>query len=189
MNKLVLSFGFLCCSLLALSQAAVPSQGLETEWDIRKDLTDLAAGVKRIKPILDEVKPQDWIAKGAPEAYVGQAKSAQAQVNYLILSTQALSRDPEALSAGLDTIFRMESLEAILNSLIQGARRYQNPRVGDSLAGVIAQNARNREKLREYVVDLAKDKENQLKVMNEEAQRCRGVLLRQPAAPAKAGKK
>jgi hypothetical protein len=145
--------------------------------------------VKRLKPLLDQVKPQEWIAKGAPEAYVAQTKSAQAELNYLIQSAETLQGDPEKMSAALDTIFRMDSLEAILGSLIQGIRRYQNPAMGDLLAGVIAEDANCRNKLRQYVLDLAKDKELQFKVMNEEAQRCRGVLLRQPLPSRRPGKK
>jgi hypothetical protein len=165
------------------------SQGLEPEWDVRKNLKDLSAGVKRLKPLLDQVKPQEWVAKGAPQAYIGQARAAQTELGYLIQSVENLEREPEKMSAALDTIFRMEHLDAILGSLIEGIRRYQNPSVGDLLAGVLAEDSNYREKLRQYVVDLAKDKELQFKVMNEEAQRCRGILLRQPLPPAKSGKK
>ena len=169
--------------------AQAGDKGLQPAWDVRKDLATLVTGVQRLKSVLDQVKPQGWIAKGAPQAYVGQARSAQAEVGYLIQSVQTLEQEPEKLSAALDAIFRMENLDAILGSLIQGIRRYQDPAVGDRLAGVIAQNDNYREKLRQYVIDLAKDREAEFKVMNEEAQRCRAEMLRQPPAPAKSSKK
>jgi uncharacterized membrane protein YccC len=175
--------------LLVALFAQAGDKGLQPEWDVRKDLANLAAAVQRLKPVLDQVKAQEWMAKGAPQAYVGQARSAQAEVGYLIQSVQTLQQEPDKLSAALDAIFRMENLEAILGSLIQGIRRYQDPAVGDRLAGVVAQNANYREKLRQYVMDLAKDQEAEFKVMNEETQRCRAALLKQPPAPAKSVKK
>jgi hypothetical protein len=187
-----------CCALLVAFLAASPAlfgqarpapAGLQPEWDARQDLAALATAVNRFEPLLDKLHPKEWTSKGAPQAYVDQYNQAQAELGYLLQSVAALEREPEKMSAALDTIFRMESLEAILGSLIQGVRKYQNPKTGDLMAGVIADNDSRRERLRQYVLDLVKDKEAQFKVMNEEAQRCRATVLRQPLPPAKSGKK
>jgi hypothetical protein len=83
----------------------------------------------------------------------------------------------------LDAYFRWQEIESRLGSLSDGVRKYQNPAVGDLLAGVIGENASNRDKLRQYISDLATQKEQQFTVMDKEAQRCRTVVNR--AAPPK----
>ena len=66
-----------------------------------------------------------------------------------------------------------------LNSLVDGVRHYQNPAIGDLLMGVLAENSSNRDKLRQYITDLANTKEQEFKIVDQEAQRCRGVLTHQ----------
>jgi hypothetical protein len=80
----------------------------------------------------------------------------------------------------------MQALETSLNSLVDGVRKYQNPAVGDLLMGVLGENTSNRDKLRQYITDLAANKEQEFQIADKEAQRCRGMLNRQtPAAPRK----
>ncbi len=154
---------------------------LPPEWEVSRDMAALAEQVRRFKPILDEVKPQDWVSQGAPEAYQTQWKSVTSEIEYLTRSTKELSSQPERLTVALETLFRMQSLDSILSSLDDGIRRYQNPALADLLRGETNQTAAHREKLRHYVVALAATKELEYKIMHEEAQRCRGMLSRQPA--------
>jgi len=167
--------------LVSLAGAALAqNSGVQAEWDISKTLDSLSSQAKRLKPILDQLTPQEWVAKGAPDAYVAQWKGAQAELGYLVDSAKALEKQPERLTLALDTYFRMQSLETRLNSLVEGVRNYQNPAVGDLLFGVLAENSTNRDKLRQYITDLAATKEQEFKIVDQEAQRCRGVLSRQP---------
>jgi len=166
-----------------------PGQSVSAEWDISQTLDALSAQAKRLKPILDQLTPQEWIAKGAPQAYVSQWKGAQDELGYLVGSAQALEKQPERLTLALDTYFRMQSLEMRLNSLVDGVRNYQNPAVGDLLIGVLAENSSNRDKLRQYITDLANTKEKEFEIVDKEAQRCRGQISRQPARPATPAKK
>ena len=53
--------------------------------------------------------------------------------------------------------------------------------MGDLLIGVLAENSSNRDKLRQYITDLAVTKEQEFQIVDKEAQRCRGVLSHQPA--------
>src|SRR5262249_18356248 len=101
----------------------------------------------------------------------------------------SLGKQPEKLTVALDTYFRMQSLEMRLNSLVDGVRNYQNPAVGDLLIGVLAENSTNRDKLRQYITDLARTKEKEFEVADKEAQRCRGMINRQPAKPPASPKK
>ncbi|SRR5258706_9622669 len=174
----------LCSALLAPAQATAP-QGVTAEWDISQMLDALSSQAKRLKPILDQLNPQDWVARGAPEAYVSQWRGAQSELIYLTDSAKALEKQPERLTYALDTLFRMQSLEMRLNSLVDGVRNYQNPAVGDLLVGVLGENSANRDRLRQYITDLAAAKEQEFQIADTEAQRCRGALGKQaPAKPA-----
>jgi hypothetical protein len=172
---------------LACLASALPAQntGVQAGWDVSQMLDSLSAQAKRLKPILDQLTPQQWVAKGAPDAYVAQWKGAQNELGYLVDSAKALEQAPERLTLALDTYFRMQSLENRLNSLVEGVRNYQNPAVGDLLFGVAAENSANRDKLRQYITDLAATKEQEFKIVDQEAQRCRTNLSRQPATPKK----
>jgi hypothetical protein len=174
---------------MVLFAVAACGQGVTNEWDVSQTLDSLAATAKRLKPILDQLTPQEWVAKGAPQAYVAQWKGAQDELGYLVASAQALSKDTEKLTIALDTYFRLQSLEGRLRSLVDGVRNYQNPAVGDLLIGVLAENTSNRDKLRQYITDLASTKEKEFEVADKEAQRCRGITNRQPVAPKPATKK
>lgn len=159
-------------------------QGVVADWDVAPTVDALATQAKRLKPILDQLTPQDWVSKGAPQTYVTQWKGAEDELRYLVDSASALKKQPERLTLALDTYFRLQGLTARLDSLVDGVRTYQNPAVGDLLVGVLADNATNRDKLRQYITDLAATKEQEFKVADEEAQRCRGILNHQPVKPA-----
>ena len=164
--------------------------GIATPWDTAPMVAALSAQAARLKPILDQLTPKEWVAKGAPDAYIAQWKGAEDELGFLADSAKALEKQPERLPLALDTYFRLQSLELRLNSLVEGVRNYQNPAVGDLLIGVAAENSANRDKLRQYITDLAATKEQEFEVADKEAQRCRGQLTKQPAAkPAPAKKK
>lgn len=172
----------LLISLVSPAQAPAPS--VAAPWDINKVIADFSAAASRVKPILDQLTPQQWVQKGAPATYVTQWQSARQEMDYVTNSAQAFGRDPEKLTRALDAYFRWEALQARLNTLVEGVRKYQNPAVGDLLVSVLSQNASNHDQLRQYITDLASQKEEESTVLDQEAQRCRGVLNRQ-TAPAK----
>src|SRR5580700_5160564 len=148
--------------------------GIATPWDTAPMVAALSAQASRLKPILDQLTPKEWVAKGAPDAYVAQWKGAEDELGFLRDSALAL-----------ENYFRLQSLEIRLNSLVEGVRNYQNPAVGDLLVGVAAENSANRDKLRQYITDLATAKEQEFEVVDKEAQRCRASLTKQtPAKPA-----
>jgi len=173
---------FLFAALIAPAQTVTP-QGVTAEWDISQMLDALASQAKRLKPILDQLNPQEWVAKGAPDAYLSQWRYAQTELVYLTDSAKALGKQPERLTLALDTLFRVQSLETRLTSLVDGVRNYQNPAVGDLLVGVLGENSTNRDRLRQYITDLAANKEQEFQIADKEAQRCRGMLGKQAPAP------
>ena len=124
--------------------------------------------------------PQQWQTKGAPATYVSQLSGARAEVGYLIASAGNLGRQPDKLSVALETYFRLQSVETQVGSLVDGVRRYQNPAVGDLIISVMSANSANRDQLRQYISDLAQSREQEFRIADSEAQRCRAQLLRQP---------
>jgi uncharacterized protein HemY len=61
-------------------------------------------------------------------------------------------------------------------------RRYQNPAVAELIEAVAAEDQADLDRVEQFLIELATQKEDQLKVMDAEAQRCRGMLLKQPSA-------
>ena len=187
MKLLVLLLGL--SALLADAQST-PSAGLATPWDTAPMIDALSTQALRLKPVLDQLTPKDWIAKGAPDTYVAQWEGAESELIYLTDSAKALEKQPDRLTLALDTYFRVQSLDQRLRSLVDGVRTYQNPAVGDLLLGIAAENAANRDKLRQYITDLGAAKEQEFEVADKEAQRCRGTLNKQtPSRPAAIKKK
>jgi hypothetical protein len=160
----------------AYSQAANAISGVTSEWDVRAMLTNLEAQARGLGPALDQMKPDMWTAKGASPTYAVQWKTAKNEVEYLVGSSQALTKDPERLTFALDTLFRMQALDRTLASLVQAMRKYQNAALADALQTRLGESSVSRDKLRLYVMDLARQKEHEYVVMDSEAQRCRGSL-------------
>jgi hypothetical protein len=166
--------------------AAAQQAGVPTEWDVQKLVEGIAAQSGRVLPLIEQIRPKEWIAKGASDTYVQQWDSAHSQAASLKLSSNNLVREPARLTAALDTYFRLQNLETVLISLVDGVRKYQNPALADLLRSVMSENSASRQQLRQYLTDLAAVKEAESKVMDQEAQRCRESISRQPmAAPVK----
>jgi hypothetical protein len=174
-------------ALAVVSGAVVFAQtgGIRPEWEVQKQLSALADHVQRISPLLEQLKPQDWVSHGAPAAYGDQLKRTREEIDYLIGTTKELAARPEKLTVALEAFFRMQSAEALLRSVTAGVRKYQNPAAADLLQSLISDTATDREKLRDYVVELAADREQQFKIVDQEAQRCRAALVQQPRAAGK----
>ena len=165
-----------CCAATALGQ------GVASEWDVRAMLSSLQTQAQHLKPVLDQIKPDAWVANGAQQTYVAQWKESEANLRYLQQTSEAFFKQPERLTLALDTYFRMQAVDLVLRSLAEGIRKYQNPAVAELVQGIVNENSGNRDKLREYIRQLAQEKEEEFQVVDREAQRCRGVLLKQPPA-------
>jgi ABC-type transporter Mla subunit MlaD len=159
--------------------AQASSGGVSSEWDIREMLASLQARAKQLAPVLDQLKPAEWVRNGAPQEYAAQWTTAKNELSYLLGAAQTLAKDPEKLPAALDTLFRMQALDNTLRSVIEGTRKYQNPAIADLLQAIANENDQNRDRLKQYVLDLASDKEHELQVMDAEAQRCRASISNQ----------
>jgi hypothetical protein len=76
-------------------------------------------------------------------------------------------------------------LEVTSRSLEEGVTRYGDRFTADQLGGLIARNFSRRERFRDYIRDLAASAEINFKLADEEAQRCRGMISKEPAKRAK----
>ena len=178
---------FLLLSFLAHGQTPAPS--IPNSWDIAPILADFGEKSGRLKPLLDELMPQEWVAKGAPDTYVTELASAKKELDYFAQATKLFEQTPDKLTLALDAYFRWESMHSRLDTLREGARRYQDPALADLLEGVFGVNASNQDKLRRFIADLAVQREEEFGVVSQEAQRCRTSLNRQTPAPPAPAKK
>jgi hypothetical protein len=165
--------------------------GLDTEWDIAVVLGEIGAYAGRLLPELDRVDANAWVAKGASETYAAQLESSKQQARALEVGAKALSENPEKLAQSLELFFRIEGLDSMLATIEEGLRKYQGREDAEALASLAAENGASRERFRQYLTTLAAEREKQLEVMDREAQRCRGIMMSQPApaAPPAAGRK
>jgi len=168
---------------------AAQDKGIEPDWDIRPVLKEIAAHAQRMVPVLEQVDVAEMTKNGAPDTYGTQLNESKVQAKALATEALALANSPEKLSADLLTFFRMQSLEKTLLSIEEGIRKYWNPAVADLLNSQMAENGPNRERFQRYILDLAVEHEQECAVMDHEAQRCRGILARQPNAAPKTEKK
>ncbi|HSU32255.1 MAG TPA: hypothetical protein VLJ11_13575 [Bryobacteraceae bacterium] len=165
--------------------------GLETPWTVRKTIAGVLSQTDKLRPLFAQLDPQQWSdKKGAPGLYVAQRSTAQRQLNDLTVATNLFSQKVESLSLGLDLYFRLEALDVTARSLQEGAKAYADRATADKLAQLIAADFTSREQLQNYLRDLATSEEENFKIADEEAQRCRGTISREaPAASSKGTRK
>jgi hypothetical protein len=161
------------------ASAAKSPQGIAPVWDVKATLVEVASHAERLLPVLDQIDSKEWLARGASETYIEQLQSCKVQCKAIADTAKDLARQPERLSAALELYFRLHTLDTMLTSLQEGIRRYLNPAVADMLAAVAAEKSDKRQGFERFLVELAATREQQLLVMDAEAQRCRGNLSRQ----------
>jgi hypothetical protein len=183
---LFLSAGNLAASFCFAQPPAPAVNGIDAHWGVRKILDDLVADNEKLRSVFGALNPQDWYSKkGAPSAYIQQLQMAQRQLSDVVISSKLLAQRTESLPLALDNYFRLEALAVTARSLGEGASRYGDRRTADQLNALIARSFTTREHFRDYIQDLSKTQEQNFRVADEEAQRCRGMISRQPAKRAR----
>ena len=181
----ILVFSLAAWSLRAQNASA----GMETPWAIAPVFQELGDHATRLLAELSKINSNAWVEKGAPETYGEQLQSCKVQAQALAGGAKALARNPEQLAPSIELFFRIQALETMLTSLEEAMRKYDTPAAAQSLAALEAEAAPNRDRLQRYIVSLAADREQQLKITDQEAQRCRALLTAPTPATAKTGKK
>ena len=171
---------WIACAAAAQSS---PPAGLEPTWDVAVILEEIAKDAAALQPLLGQVDAAGWVSRGASATYGEQVQSSRAQAGAITAEARALARNPEKLSGALQLFFRLQGLETMLSSVEDGTRRYQTPQLAESLAEAFAHSGVNRERFRNYIINLAAEREQQFEVMDQEAQRCRTQLMALPPPP------
>jgi hypothetical protein len=157
-----------------------PPAGLETDWDIAVVLNEIANHATRLLPLLEQADSNAWVAKGAPDSYARQLRSSREQARALADGAKALAQSPEKLSAGLELFFRLQGLQNMVGTVAEALRKYQSRADADALIAASAEVDANRDRFQQYLVNLAGEREKEYVVMDQEAQRCRGILTAPP---------
>ncbi len=173
-------------ALLPVVSHSFPQAGVAPEWEARRDIPALPAKVEKLLPVLEQLRPEDWVAKGASDAYVAQWKSVQDEVGYLRDTAQRLAQSPDRLTLALEALFRLQAIDTRLGNLVEAIRKYQNPALADLVQSLAAENATVRVGLQQYIQEVATQRETEWKVMESEAQRCRTQLTSPPPRPSAA---
>jgi hypothetical protein len=166
--------------LLALSPSLFGQNqpSLTPVWEVRKNVLAVVEQIRKLPPLLERADARRWVERGAPDAYVKLLDSSKNRVGQMVASAEQVAKDPEKLSTSLDLLFRIETSQAVLGSLRDGVRKYQGEDLANQLTQAMTDTANSRETLKQHVFDLAQVQEQQMQVMNEEAQRCRGQISR-----------
>jgi hypothetical protein len=173
----------------ASQETARNPPGLETDWDIAAVLQEIGKHADRLLPALERIDARAWVDQGASETYAEQLQLCKDQTRTLGETARELANNPEQLASAIDLFIRMQGLEVMLLSLEEGIRKYQTAGDAQALAALEAQNSANRGRFQRYIVNLASTREQELKVMDKEAQRCRGLVTAAPATASKPVKK
>ena len=59
--------------------ASAQEAGVPTEWDVQKLVEGIAAQSGRVLPLIEQIRPKEWVARGASDTYVQQWDSAHSQ--------------------------------------------------------------------------------------------------------------
>jgi hypothetical protein len=167
--------------LVALGLPLLAQQaGVIPEWEARRDIPSLPEKIRKLLPVLEQLQPEEWVAKGAPDAYVQQWKAAQSEVGYLQQTADSLAKNPERLTLALEAYFRLQAIDTRLANLVDAIRKYQNPALADLLQSMAAETGTVRVGLQQYINEVASHREAEWRVMESEVQRCRTQLTAPP---------
>ena len=166
---------------LFLAAVALPAEdGMMPGWEVREMTVALVENAQAVEQVLDNVRPKEWIQDGAPQAYVDQYEALRRDLENVVLSAQALERDPEKLSYAVDTFLWLDRFHSMTASMSAGVRRYHSGPVADLLDSAAGKSSGSIAKLKEYMRQLAVASEQEMDIANAEAQRCRAELVNQP---------
>jgi hypothetical protein len=179
---LIFSCGAFC------QQQASPSPSMSDE-EVAAIFSRISARAARIEPMLQQLHPNDWIAKGAPDTYLAQWNSIRQQFTAIESDMSDLAQHPDRLTDSMKALFRVQATHLALSSLMGGVRKYQNPALADLIESVAAEAGGDIDRFEKHLVEMSTEKDQEFTLVDREAQRCRANLSRQPAAPAGANRK
>jgi hypothetical protein len=177
--RLVFALAFISAylPLCAFAQQAPPM----ADEDVIAMFNRISQRAGRLEPMLEQLHPNEWVAKGAPDTYVAQWNSLRQQYAAMQSDLADLSQHPDRLTDSMRALFRLQAANQALGSLMGGVRKYQNPALAELIESVAAESARDIDGFEQHLTEMADAKEQQLALVDKEAQRCRAMLSREPA--------
>ena len=134
-RRMRILLAFLSLPFLAGAQAPQILRGAEPvspAWDTSKIVAAFADQAGRLKPILDQLTPQEWVPRERrrPTSRNGRARGR----NWTTWrqSAQSFENGSGAVDAGAGHYFRWQRLASDLNSLVDGVRQVSEPGGGRS---------------------------------------------------------
>lgn len=174
---------FILISVL-LGSAAYGQNGIAPMWDVKAMLRQLVEHADRYRTTVDKLPVVEWVnQKQASQTYLKQQEVVLTEVGHLKTVADRLSNAPEKLSLALDIYFRLQALESVTAALAEGVSKYENAEKAAVLNQLVSDNSNTRLKLRQYMIDLSVNKEQEFAIVEREAQRCQAELNRNPLAP------
>ena len=174
-----------------IAVCAQQAPALADEQQLAALYRSISTHSSKLLPLLDQVRAKDWIEKGAPDTYATQLASLKQQIQAISSEMETLARHadperrPENMQDSLKALFRVQTLHRSLDSVMGGLRKYQNPALADLIQAVALEDQEDMGKLQEHIVDVANQREQEYLVVDHEAQRCRGMISREPAPQRK----
>ena len=163
--------------------SSVPPPG-----EARQVLEQLRAEVNNAGAALRQLQVSAWRGPGASN-FLAVADSTRSQVTNIEPALKSLLDQPERLSAALHMYLALQHLEMSLNSLADGARRYQGPQAAAHLKNAANGLLDGRQKLGNYLLALVQFLERENAVTEQELQSCRTQLWKRAHKPARARSK
>jgi hypothetical protein len=178
---------------LPVTSLTAPAAPISDE-EIVITFNQISQRAARLEPMLEQLHPNDWTARGAPDTYIAQWTSILQQFRAVESDMATLAQHPghgaEAhITDCLKALFRLQSTHQMLDSLMGGTRKYQNPALADLIESVASETNADVDRVQQYVMQISDEKEQQFSVVDREAQRCRATLSRQPAEPPRTNRK
>lgn len=176
-------------ALLLFCSGVFAQQQPLSDDDVAAIFNRISQRAARLEPMLDQLHPNDWVSKGAPETYVAQWNSLKQQFSSVQSDLADLTQHPDRLTDSMKALFRIQAANVALGSLMGGVRRYQNPALAELIESVAAESGRDIDSFEQHLVEMADAREQQFTLVDKEAQRCRATLSRQPASPPATNRK
>jgi hypothetical protein len=156
------------------------AQGLPAEWEVREWANRLGQQMDALAPQIERFDTAQW--SGAAAAYTEQRTTASKEAGFAAAAAKQLAERPTGLSKAFELHLRVQAVEGLVMGLAAASRDYQRDSVAETTLNMMAESREPHSRLRDYIMDLAASKDQELAAIDEEAQRCRAVMLRQPLA-------
>ncbi len=166
--------------IAAASGGSAQEEGMIPRWQVEDLASGIVKNVETAQKVVRALRPEVWVAKGAPEVYTEQHSTLLHEMQQVKLAAAALARQPERLTYAVDAFLWLDRVEALIGSVSGAVRRYHNSAIADLLDSARNRNADGIALLKQYTRQLAAHMEESMEVAHREAQRCRSAIISRP---------